>query len=149
MIRLIFWFLRINLCLFFSQVFIFCGLAHAFPDGNVNCFKCHSLNKVEASEILRKINPEIRVISIKRKTIGYFWEVGIELNGKKGIIYIDLPKRRLISGNVIEISSKKNLTDESLSEINKVDVSKIPLGDALMLGNRNAKYKVIVFDDPE
>jgi len=60
-----------------------------------------------------------------------------------------LPKRRLISGNVIEISSKKNLTDESLSEINKVDVSKIPLGDALVLGNRNAKYKVIVFDDPE
>jgi thiol:disulfide interchange protein DsbC len=34
-------------------------------------------------------------------------------------------------------------------ELNKVDVSKIPLEDAIVVGKPDAKHKVIVFDDPE
>lgn len=141
---------------FFISIFIFVlsclwnyPLLYAFPDRSIDCFRCHNLKNDEAQEILKKLVPDIKVISIKKDTIKYLWEIGFETKGKKGIVYIDLPKKRIISGNIIEINTKRNLTDQSLSEINKVDNSKIPLADALILGNRNAKYKVIVFDDPE
>jgi protein-disulfide isomerase len=30
-----------------------------------------------------------------------------------------------------------------------VDVSKIPLDDAVVMGEKNAKYKIVVFSDPD
>lgn len=143
-----------SIFLIFIFIFIFSvilnfSLLYAFPNRNIDCFKCHSLKKDEALEILKKLVPDIKIINIKKDSIRYLWEIGFETKGRKGIVYIDLPKKRIISGNIIEIGTKRNLTEESLSDINKVDISKIPLGDALVLGNKDATYKVIVFDDPE
>ena len=36
-----------------------------------------------------------------------------------------------------------------MAKINKVDVSQIPVKDALVVGRKDAKTKVIVFTDPE
>jgi len=77
------------------------------------------------------------------------WEVLIQAGGRKGIVYVDYSKKNFFSGAIINIKEKNNLTQESFDQQNKVDVSKIPLGDALVLGDKNAKYKVIVFSDPD
>ena len=77
------------------------------------------------------------------------WEVDIDAAGKKGPLYVDFSKKYLISGAVVSIKDKKNLTQERLTELNKVDVSKIPLDDALVMGDKDAKHRVIVFDDPD
>jgi thiol:disulfide interchange protein DsbC len=50
---------------------------------------------------------------------------------------------------LISIVDKKNLTQERLTELNKVDVSQIPLDDALVMGDQNARIRVIVFSDPD
>jgi thiol:disulfide interchange protein DsbC len=65
------------------------------------------------------------------------------------MVYIDLSKKHIISGSLVTIQGKKNLTQDRLSEINRVNVSQIPLKDALIMGNQNAKHKVVVFDDPD
>ena len=44
---------------------------------------------------------------------------------------------------------KKNLTQESLTALNKVDVSQIPLKDSLIMGDEKARIRVIVFTDPD
>jgi len=44
---------------------------------------------------------------------------------------------------------KKNLTQERLEELRKIDVSQIPLNDALVLGDQKARIKVISFSDPD
>lgn len=41
------------------------------------------------------------------------------------------------------------LDNENFSNFKKVDIKKIPLGDALVLGSKNARKKFIVFDDPD
>ncbi|MBS1114563.1 MAG: hypothetical protein H6Q94_292, partial [Nitrospirae bacterium] len=51
--------------------------------------------------------------------------------------------------NLFSLQTRTNLTQDRLQEINKIDVSQIPLNDALVMGENDAKYKVIVFDDPD
>ncbi len=120
-----------------------------FQFKNQPCLKCHTLNKEEALLLLKNFNQNVNVINIKKGPVSYLWEIETELNGKKGIIYMDLSKKHIFDGSLITIQGKKNITQESLSYINKVDVSKIPLDDVLILGSKNAGKKIIVFDDPD
>ncbi|MBM4146216.1 MAG: hypothetical protein FJ240_08085 [Nitrospira sp.] len=120
-----------------------------FPTKGQECTECHTLKKDEALSLLRTFDQNIKVTDIKQSPAKYLWEVSVETGGKKGVLYIDLPKINVISGSVIEIKGKKNITQDRLSELNKVNVSQIPLNDALILGDKKAKHRVIVFDDPE
>jgi thiol:disulfide interchange protein DsbC len=103
----------------------------------------------EALTLLKNLDPNIKVIAVQPGPVEGLWEVDIEAGNRKGLVYIDSTKKYLISGTIIAIQEKKNLTQERLDEINKIDVSQIPLDDALVMGDKEAKYRVIVFDDPE
>ncbi|MEW6584537.1 MAG: hypothetical protein AB1442_02885 [Nitrospirota bacterium] len=138
-----------HLSLFLAFFLLPASVCFAFPTKNQECTKCHTLKKDEASALLKNFDPDVKVLSVKRGAVKYLWEVEIESKNKKALIYIDLPKKHIISGSVIQVQGKKNLTRDRLSEINRVDASRIPVGDALVLGNRNAKKRIIVFDDPE
>jgi thiol:disulfide interchange protein DsbC len=131
--------------------FLLCPVSNssAFPTKGQDCSKCHTLKKDEALGILKTFDPNVKVLNVTMGSAKYLFEVSIESNGKKQLVYIDLPKKHVISGSLIQIQGRKNLTQERLSEINRINVSQIPLGDALVLGNKNAKHRVIVFDDPE
>jgi thiol:disulfide interchange protein DsbC len=123
--------------------------AYGFTQKGQDCSKCHSLKKEEAQAFLKSFDQKIKVLDIRTGPVKYLWEVSYEANGRKGLVYIDFPKKHLFSGNLMDIQGKKNLTQYSLAEINKINTSQIPLQDALILGNKNAKNKLIVFSDPE
>ncbi|MEK7823377.1 MAG: hypothetical protein AAB228_03970, partial [Nitrospirota bacterium] len=67
----------------------------------------------------------------------------------KSILYLDYSLKKIIAGNIVELSTKTNLTQESSLKINKVDLSLVPYENALVLGDKKAKHKVVVFDDPD
>ena len=50
-----------------------------------------------------------------------------EVRGQKGMVYIGLSKELLISGDIFDLKAKRNLTGERLANLNRIDVSKIPL----------------------
>jgi thiol:disulfide interchange protein DsbC len=77
------------------------------------------------------------------------WEVDIDAGGKKGLVYVDFSKKYLVSGSIISIKDKTNLSQDRFTELTRVDVSQIPLDDALVMGEKGAKYKIVVFDDPD
>lgn len=115
--------------------------------------KGDALNAEEAKGILNDLFPNVKIIHVKQSPVAGLWEIGIDMGGKKAIIYLDHAKKHIISsvtrGDIFEIKSKTNLTQESFQKINKVDVSMIPLKDAIVLGEKTAKNKVIVFSDPD
>ena len=113
-----------------------------------DCRSCHSLKTSEAQSILSSFNPNLKVVGVKLAGVGGLWEITFEYGGRKNLVYVDFAKKHLIQGTVIDIKTKENLTDVRVSDLNRVDVSKIPLADALVIGNANAPLKVIVFDDP-
>jgi thiol:disulfide interchange protein DsbC len=103
----------------------------------------------EAAAALAPLLPQATIISVAPSAIEGLWEVVIDNKGEKGILYVDASKKYLVGGSIIEISTRTNITKAKFEDINRVDFSSIPLGDALVLGNPKAAYRAVVFDDPD
>lgn len=117
------------------------------------CKDCHTLKPEEAENILKEGGiaelKTVKVTSISQAPARGLWEISIQKDGKKGIIYLDFSKKFLMIGQIVELKTSKNITQERFIELNKIDVSKIPLNDAILMGDKKAKYRVIVFTDPD
>jgi thiol:disulfide interchange protein DsbC len=126
------------------------GKSYAFPKGEEkDCIKCHTLNADQAKEILKGFAPDVKILDLKQSPLIGMWEIAIESGAKKNIVYLDYSKKMMIIGNLIDAKTKVNYYKESFDNLNKIDVSQIPLTNALVMGDKDAKHKIIVFDDPE
>jgi thiol:disulfide interchange protein DsbC len=121
--------------------------AQAFPTkkGDKACAACHKLSNKDAKAIVKKLSPKGKVTAIKAAPIKGAWQVDVDAGeGKHGSFYLDFAKKNIILGQIIPVESigKK-------APARKVDISKIPLDDAIMVGAAKAKKKVIVMTDPD
>ncbi len=131
--------------------------AHAFGSAagtcGGDCRTCHKLDKGEAQNILRALNPQVKVLKVNLSPVGGLWEIEYEMTGKNGIglVYLDYAKQHIIPGEIISVKDRKSLTRSKIEELNEktVDFAKVPVKDALLLGRADAPIKAIVFDDPE
>jgi len=123
--------------------------AQAFAPGDQDCLKCHTLTNEQATKTLSELIPDVKVLNITPSEIKGLWEVSLEAGGKKIILYMDYSGKHLVTGNLFQIQTKTNLTQSKVQDLNRIDVSQIPLKDALVLGDKDAKHKVIVFSDPD
>ncbi|MCE5313297.1 MAG: DsbC family protein [Nitrospiraceae bacterium] len=135
------------------SVLVFSVSAEAFTDGacEADCKKCHTLTTKEADSILKSLNMKnSKILDIRLSPVKSLWEVSLEDNGNRGLLYVDFSKKFIVSGQIVELATKQNKTETSLYRIEKkVDVSKIKLNQNLVIGNKNAKKKVIIFTDPD
>lgn len=111
-----------------------------------SCIDCHDLSTAEANKILKQIDGE--VLSVTDAEVLGLWRVNMKMNGKIWPLYLDYAKTHLISGNVIQLETRENLTQSHYRELNPVDITTIPLDDALLMGDPQAKTQVVVFTDP-
>lgn len=123
--------------------------AYGFSEKGQDCAKCHTLTKDEAATLLKDIGQGAKILEVLMSPIKGMWEVDVEAGGKKGLVYIDFSKKHLVTGAIITIKDRKNLTQDRFTELTRVDFSQIPLDDALVMGAKDAKFKVVVFDDPD
>ena len=129
---------------------VFFPFSHSFgfEAKGQDCSRCHTLKTEEAKELLKDI-PNIKILDVYPSPIKGFWEVYLESAGRKGLLYVDFSKRYFISGALFSIREKRNLTQDRLNDLIRVDVSQIPLEDALVMGDPKARIRVIAFDDPD
>ncbi len=104
----------------------------------------------EVETVITTMFPGAKVLEIADAPIDGLIELSVEdPMGNKGIIYIDEALDNIIVGKILNVSTKRNLTKERYDEFNRVDFSKIPLDDKVVLGDRKAPLKAIVFADPD
>jgi thiol:disulfide interchange protein DsbC len=134
---------------------VFCSEAFAFGGCEENCQKCHSLSKEEAQQILIKLNaPDARPVDVRMSPIKGLWEVSCETRGSKGIMYVGFSKHHVIYGPIFEVDTGRDKTRESFGKAGQeppryADLSGIPLDSVLVMGEKNAQYRVVVFTDPD
>lgn len=134
--------------MYVSSVFAFGGCEE-------NCQKCHSLSNEEVQQIFTKLQaPDAKVIDIKMSPLKGLWEVTLDNKGQQGIMYVGFSKKYIVGGPIVEIDTTLNKSQESLQKMNQevrkyVDFSTVPLDNSLLLGDKDARYKVIVFTDPD
>jgi len=130
-------------------LFITVPAAHAFTGEGCSsgaCTDCHSLTRDEAAKILGG-NVD-NVLSVATSPVGGLWEVAVEKAGQRWPLYIDFSKEYVIAGQIIHLGTKKNITGSRMMSMNRVDVSQIPLAGSIVVGNKDAKQRIVVFDDP-
>ena len=111
------------------------------------CSDCHSITIEEAREALKGVVQSVESVDFA-EVPGLFAIEAIN-NNKKGVLYLDFSKQFIISGNAYRIANKENITRTRLRSNIRVDLTTVPLDDAIVLGNPKAKKKIIVFTDPQ
>jgi thiol:disulfide interchange protein DsbC len=117
--------------------------------GAGECRDCHTLTREEAGKLLSGMVDN--VLNVEMSPVQGLWVVDIVKAGKKIPVYIDFSKKYLLGAQIIRLSTKEDLTGARMNKLNevKVDFSRIPLEDALVMGKPSAKRRVIVFSDPD
>ncbi|VAV84024.1 Thiol:disulfide interchange protein DsbC [hydrothermal vent metagenome] len=110
------------------------------------CRDCHTLTKKEAEKLLKVKKYNAKILKIEQSPVKGLWAIELSENEKPIKLYIDYGKKHLI-GNITKLADLGKPPKQP--ELRKIDLKKIPLEDALIMGNPDAKYKVIVFDDPD
>jgi thiol:disulfide interchange protein DsbC len=72
----------------------------------------------------------------------------IELKAGSNVFYTDAAGDYLLEGQLIETRTQRNLTEERLDEINRVDVANLPVKDAVVWKSGTGKRRLVVFSDP-
>ena len=105
----------------------------------MDCQKCHTITNQEAKEILKNMKiPEAEILQVQLSPVKGLWEVSFMNRGKPTLIYVDFSKSFILPGPVVEIKGGKNKTQERLAKIQesrRVDFSKIPLNQGLVMGD--------------
>ncbi len=95
---------------------------------------------------LQKQFPEYPIDSIRPSGVEGIVEV---LVGGDRIIYSDTAGEHFFNGHLFDVEGHRDLTDERLEEVTRVDVKQLPLADAFDVVHGNGKRQVYLFEDPD
>ncbi|PLX43171.1 MAG: protein-disulfide isomerase [Deltaproteobacteria bacterium] len=140
-----------KILLFVSMLTLIASAAFAFGGcSEGECKDCHSLSIEQAQEAIEPLGVKSEVTDVRFSSVPGLWEVDVtDKKGGKIPVYLDFSLNYLIQGDIIEIATRQSLTRMRHAELNRINPSVIPLEDAVVLGDPEAKHRVIVFDDPE
>jgi len=85
-----------------------------------------------------------KIDEVRPSAMPGLWEIriGNELR------YTDATGTYLLEGELIDIKAKKNLTEERINQLNRVDFATLPFKDAVVWKNGTGKRRIAVFADP-
>ncbi|QKJ67050.1 DsbC family protein [Deefgea piscis] len=86
------------------------------------------------------------VDSVRETPIKGLYEVVLN---KRHIVYSDAKGEFVVVGDMVNVATKKSLTEARMAELNKVDFAKLPLADAIKEVRGNGSRKLVVFSDPD
>lgn len=118
-----------------------------------DCTSCHTLTAQEATGLLKKIGGT--VTSVRQSPSKGLFELLVERGGQKGVIFMDYGKKHLIQGVVVDLASLEQVIAHRSElppppkQITSVDVKKIPVKNAVIMGNPKGSKKLYVFTDPD
>ncbi|MBI5561352.1 MAG: DsbC family protein [Deltaproteobacteria bacterium] len=128
----------------------FTGPASAFPapeTGAKKCSECHNLSKEEAGKLLMADKFKAKISDVREAPVKGVWEVELTQGDKTIIVYVDYSKKYLVEAKFTELGKLAEAAEPPKAKV--VDLKKIPLDKAVVLGNAKAEKRVIIFDDPD
>jgi thiol:disulfide interchange protein DsbC len=115
--------------------------------GAGTCNSCHSLTIEEAQKLFPRAE---KIHSVDFSEMPGVFVVEVEGQGRKNTLYVDFSKKYVVAGNVYRLSDGQNISaTKKVPEATEVDPALISVEDAILLGQPDAKYEIIVFSDPD
>ncbi|WP_151723563.1 DsbC family protein [Acinetobacter ursingii] len=102
-------------------------------------------NIATVQQNLKKNFPDIPVQSVQTTPLKDIYEV--YMGGQ--IVYTNDDANYFFIGNLIDNKNQKNLTEDSLQKLEKIDVSTLPLDQAIKHVKGNGQRVLYLFSDPD
>lgn len=115
-----------------SASFLFSGQVHAQQEQQVR------------SEIQKKLGTNAKVKSVSVTPVAGLYEVLVG----NDIFYTDGSAKYLIQGEIIELASGKNITEQRQADLNKIKWSDLAPANAIKNVRGNGSRQLAVFSDP-
>ncbi|MBU3621301.1 DsbC family protein [Polynucleobacter sp. CS-Odin-A6] len=96
------------------------------------------------SDLQKKVGPTTKIKSVSPSPITGIYEV---LVGNE-IFYTDSNSKYLIQGEIIEIATGKNITEQKQADLNRIKWSELNPSNALKVVRGNGGRQLAVFSDP-
>jgi thiol:disulfide interchange protein DsbC len=104
-----------------------------------------SANEAEIRKVLSERFPTIpKIDEVSKTPMPGLWEVRL---GNE-VMYTDERGQFLLQGELIDTSSRRNLTQERIDKLTAIDFATLPLKDAIVWKSGTGKRKLVVFADP-
>jgi thiol:disulfide interchange protein DsbC len=101
------------------------------------------------SDLVKKLTKLLRDTEIQSvRPSGVEGIVEVLLAGNR-IVYCDLAAKHLFNGHLFELDTQNDLTEQRLSEVTRIDLKELPLGDAFDVKHGNGKRELYLFEDPD
>ncbi len=102
-------------------------------------------NETEIKKILLKTVPEVGQINqVSKSPIAGLYEVVTQ----EHLFYTDEKAQFLINGSIIDLASKRNLTEERARKLFALDFNRLPFELAVKIVKGTGERKLAVFTDP-
>ena len=117
---------------FIGDSLICAGLEHAQPEQQIK------------TEIQKKLGASAKVKSVSPAPISGIYEVLVG----NDIFYTDTSGKYLIQGEIIELASGKNITEQRQADLNRIKWSDLTPANAIKNVRGNGSRQLAVFSDP-
>lgn len=139
-------------CLFVSLIVTSPSFAMAKEGCGGVCSTCHTLTEKDATELIKKTGGT--VTSVKQSPSRGLFELLVEKDGQKGVLLMDYGKKHLIQGMVVDLEKLQPVSAHQQAlpqpkQQTSVDVTTIPVANAIIMGNPKGSKKLYVFTDPD
>lgn len=122
----------LSMVAFISASLICTGLAHAQPEQQIK------------TEIQKKLGANAKVKSVSPAPVSGLYEVLVG----NDIFYTDTSGKYLIQGEIIELASGKNITEQRHADLNRIKWSDLTPANAIKNVRGNGSRQLAVFSDP-
>jgi thiol:disulfide interchange protein DsbC len=123
-------------------------LALALAASALTSFAAQPAMDPEAAQVLMKLKqsyPSTTFGNIEKSQLPGVFEVTMG----KNIAYTDKDGRYFLFGSVYDMQTRQDLTAPKREALNKIDVSKLPLADAIVTKRGNGARTIYLFSDPD
>ncbi|MHA6204529.1 DsbC family protein [Dyella soli] len=87
--------------------------------------------------------PNVSVDSIKPAPMPGFYQV--IASGQ--LVYVSADGKYLMHGDLLDLTSKKNISDDGWAQFRKAELAKLPASERIVFAPANPRYRVTVFTD--
>jgi thiol:disulfide interchange protein DsbC len=105
----------------------------------------------DEAKIRKALEPKLggaKIEGVQPAPVAGLWEVRLRTERGLRIIYTDANAAHVIDGNIHEVRSNRDLTEERLRKLNAIKFETLPLDLAVKVQRGNGKRVLAMFSDP-
>jgi len=111
--------------------------------GFANLSHAQSEQKIKA-ELQGKLGANAKIKSVTASPIAGIYEVQVG----NDVFYTDVNGKYLLQGEIIEVATGKNITEQRQSDLNRIKWSDLPSANAIKVVHGNGSRQLAIFADP-